>query len=183
MAASISGARPQPEPRPNSVIASIVNTLVVLCAIVPYALVALVLRFVMARVFFISGQGKVDGPVIPVTLFGPGNEFTVVLPAGIKDATFQLFETQYAGLPVPPTLAAYLFSYAEFVLPICLLLGFATRLSALALLVMTALIQVYVAPAALWSTHAYWIVILLVLMTVGPGALSVDRLIRHVYEK
>jgi putative oxidoreductase len=183
MAASSPGIEPHPEPRSGSVIASFFNALVLLCALVPYALVALFLRCVIARVFFISGQAKIEGPTVPVTLFGQGNEFTVVLPAGLKDTTFRLFETQYAGLPLPPTVAAYLFTYAEFVLPVCLLLGFATRLSALALLVMTALIQIYVTPAALWSTHVYWIGILLVLMSIGPGALSVDRLIRYVYEK
>jgi putative oxidoreductase len=183
MAASISDIRPQPASRSNSAIASSVNALVLLCAVVPYALVALVLRFVMARVFFISGQEKIDGPAIPLTLFGADHEFSIVLPAAIKDATFRLFETQYAGLPLPPTVAAYVFSYAEFVLPICLVLGFATRLSALALLVITVLLQVYVTPDALWSVHVYWIAILLVLMSLGPGAISVDRLIRHVYEK
>jgi len=38
-------------------------------------------------------------------------------------------------------------------------------------------------PDALWSTHVYWIAILMVLMSVGPGAISIDRLIRYVYEK
>ena len=76
-------------------------------------------------------------------------------------------------------MAAYLFTYAEFVLPICLVLGFATRLSALALLILTVLMQIYVAPQALWTTHVYWIAILMVLMSVGPGAISLDRLIRH----
>ena len=67
-------------------------------------------------------------------------EFSVILPAGIKATTFQLFETQYANLPIPPTVAAYLFAYAAFVLPICLVLGFATRLAALGLLAMAMLV-------------------------------------------
>ena len=180
--ASIVDISPRPERRP-SIIATIIDKLTLLCAVIPYALVALGLRFVMARVFFLSGQSKIDGPVIPITLFGRDAEFTVVLPAGIKGSTFQMFETQYAGLPFLPTVAAYVFTYAEFVLPICLVIGFATRLSALALLVMTVLIQVYVAPGALWTTHVYWISILAVLMSVGPGAISADRLIRYVYQK
>ena len=181
--AAIVDFTPRPPQRSNSIIATIVDKLVLLCAIVPYALVALGLRFVMARVFFLSGQSKIVGPEIPVTLFGRDAEFTIVLPAGIKDSTFQLFETQYAGLPFSPTVAAYVFTYAEFVLPICLVIGFATRLSALALVVMTVLIQVYVAPDGLWTAHVYWIAILAVLMSVGPGAISVDRLIRYVYQK
>ena len=181
--ASITDTTPRRAPRSESIIATIVAKVVALCGIVPFALVALGLRLVMARVFFLSGQSKIDGPSFPVTLFGPGTEFTIVLPSGIKDSTFQLFETQYAGLPLPPTVAAYLFTYAEFVLPICLVLGFATRLSALALIVMTVLLQVYVAPGALWTTHVYWIAILAVLMSLGAGAISIDRLIRYVYEK
>ena len=51
-----------------------------------------------------------------------------------------MFETQYANLPLPPAFAAELWSYAEFVLPLCLVLGFATRFAALALLIMTALL-------------------------------------------
>jgi putative oxidoreductase len=170
-------------PHPRSVFASIVAKLVAVCAVIPYALVALGLRLIMARVFFLSGQTKIDGPVIPIKTHIRDLEFSVVLPADIKDATFRMFEAQYAGLPIPPTVAAYLFTYAEFALPICLVLGFATRLSALALLIMTVLLQVYVMPAMLWVAHVYWAAILLVLMTVGPGAISLDALIRAVYRR
>ena len=120
---------------------------------------------------------------MPIPLVFQEGAFSVTLPAEIKEATFELFETQYSALPMSPTVAAYLFSYAEFVLPVCLVLGFATRLSALALLVMTVLIQVYVAPEMLWSAHIYLFAILMVLMSVGPGAISADALIRHVYQK
>ena len=165
------------EPR-SSFIATAIDKLVALCGVVPYALVALGLRFVIARVFFLSGQTKITGPEIPISLFNPAGDFTIVLPAEIKASTFELFQTQFAALPMPPTVAAYLFTYAEFVLPVCLVLGFATRLSALALLVMTVLIQVYVVPEALWSAHVYLFAILMVLMSVGPGAISLDALIR-----
>jgi len=171
----------RPPAASQSTIALIVAKLVALCAVIPYALVAVGLRFVMARTFFVSGQSKIEGPVVQSPI--PGVDFSFVLPAGIKDSTFQLFQTQYAALPMPPTLAAYLFTYAEFVLPVCLLLGFATRFSALGLLIMTVLIQVYVLPTAFWTTHVYWIAILMVLLSVGPGSISVDRLIRYVYEK
>ena len=159
-------------------------TLVALCAFIPYALVALGLRLVMARVFFLSGQAKIEGPRIPIDLNLPGfDELSVVLPAEIKASTFQLFETEYASLPIPPTVAAYLFTYAEFVLPICLVLGFATRFAALGLLAMTALMQVYVTPGLWWTTHVYWVSILMVLMSVGPGAISIDAGIRYLYER
>ncbi len=179
-----------PAPGSRSIVALIVDKLVALCAVIPYALVALGLRFVMARIFFLSGQGKIEGPVIPINLnilpissSTPGFEFSVVLPAQIKDSTFQMFETQYANLPIAPTVAAYLFTYAEFVLPICLVLGFATRFAALGLLIMTVLLQFYVLPAMWWPAHVYWASILLVLMSVGPGAISIDAIIRYVYSR
>jgi putative oxidoreductase len=173
------GSMTEIAPRRRSIIAK----LGVVCAAIPYALVALGLRLIMARVFFLSGQAKIDGPVIPIKTPIRDLEFAVTLPADIKDATFRMFEAQYADLPISPVTAAYLFTYAEFVLPICLVLGFATRLAALALLVMTVLLQVYVMPGMLWVAHIYWAAILLVLMTVGPGAISLDALIRAVYRR
>lgn len=182
MAVSSSDIPRDPEPRSSSLIATAIDKLVAICGVVPYALVALGLRFIIARVFFLSGQVKISGPEIPISLF-KGADFTIVLPAEIKPATIELFQTQYNALPMPPAVAAYLFTYAEFVLPICLVLGFATRFSALALLAMTVLIQVYVVPEALWTAHVYLFAILMVLMSVGPGAISLDALIRYVYRR
>ncbi len=183
MAISSSDFPRDPAPRSSSLIATAIDKLVAICGVVPYALVALGLRLIIARVFFLSGQTKIAGPAIPIALFNRDGDFTIMLPAEIKPSTFELFQTQYAALPMPPTVAAYLFTYAEFVLPVCLVLGFATRLSALALLVMTVLVQVYVVPEALWTTHVYLFAILMVLMSVGPGAISLDALIRTVYRK
>jgi putative oxidoreductase len=50
-----------------------------------------------------------------------------------------------------------------------------TRLSALALLGMTAVIQVFVYPDA-WPTHLTWAGLLLYLIGRGAGPLSFDRL-------
>ena len=137
----------------------------------------------MARVFFVPGQTKIEGPVVPFNWVARNVEFSVILPSEIKDATLQMLLSQYANLPMPPMVAAYLFTYAEFVLPLCLIIGFATRFAALGLLVMTVMIQLYVAPELWWVTHVYWVAILMVLMSVGPGAISVDALIRYLYEK
>ena len=122
----------------------------------------------MARVFFMSGQAKIEGPGVPIQWPAGGIDLSVTLPAAIKETTFQLFERQYAELPIAPAAAAYLFSYAEFVLPICLLLGFATRFAAVGLLALTMLLQIYVAPAMWWSLHVYWLSILLVLVLLRP---------------
>jgi len=155
-----------------------VDSFVSACSFIPYALVALALRLVMARMFFLDGQTRIEGPRLPLNV--QDFDFTVVLPLHVKAETFTAFLTQYAALPAPPMLAAYLVSYAEFILPICLVLGFGTRFAALGLLIMMMAIDVYVMPQALWSMHVYWDAILVVLLTLGAGQISVDHVIRFV---
>jgi putative oxidoreductase len=53
-------------------------------------------------------------------------------------------------------------------------LGLFTRLSAVALLAMTLVIQVFVYPDA-WPTHLSWAGLLLPLIAMGGGRLSLDR--------
>ncbi len=162
--------------RSRSIVGSVVESFVAACSFIPYALVALALRLVMARVFFLDGQTRVDGPHVGFNL--QGFDVSVILPTQVKADTMFTFITQYAALPVPGAIAAYLVGYAEFVLPVMLVLGFGTRIAALGLLIMTAMIQVFVLPEALWTAHVYWTALLMVLLSLGPGALSVDQIIR-----
>jgi putative oxidoreductase len=162
-------------------IARVVGRLNTLIAGVPYAVIAIGLRLLMARQFFPDGQSKIEGPVVPFNWLRI--DFSMTLPSEIGDAAMQTMQSQYANLPISASTAAYIFTYAEFVLPICLVIGFATRFAAFGLLLMTLLLQLYVAPHLWWSTHVYWTAILMVLMTVGPGTISVDALIRYFYEK
>ena len=178
---TIAGAAAEQAVSPAAVRGGVVDTLVWLCARAAYALLALGLRVVMARVFFLSGQARIEGPGVPIRW--PAGDLAVTLPANIKETTFQLFETKYPDLPIAPATAAYLFSYAEFVLPICLLLGFATRFAAAGLLALTMLLQIYIAPAMRWPLQVYWVSILLVLALFGPGAISIDALIRTIYRR
>jgi uncharacterized membrane protein YphA (DoxX/SURF4 family) len=48
---------------------------------------------------------------------------------------------------------------------------------------LTMLLQIYVAPAMWWPLHVYWVSILLVLVLLGPGAISIDALIRTIYRR
>jgi putative oxidoreductase len=160
--------------------AHVVDRIVGICGVIPYALVALLLRFVMARVFFLSGQAKAVGPDVPISL--QGLDYTVILPAHVRDEVVSAFAAQFAAAPVPAGAIAYGVTCAEFVLPICLVVGFGTRIAALLLLIMTFVLQTSVNPGALWVTTIYWISILLVLMTCGAGAISLDRLIRYLYQ-
>jgi putative oxidoreductase len=161
---------------------SVVDKLVSSLSATIYGLVGLGLRLLVARDVFLAGQAKIAGPSIPIRLVFREGEFSVILPAEIRQSIFELFAAQYSALPIPSMIAAYLFTYAEFVLPICLVLGFASRLSALALLAMAGLIQFYGAPA-LWPAHLYLIAMLSVLFTVGPGAISIDAWIRRLYRR
>jgi len=126
-------------------------------AAIPDALVALMLRVFPALVFWQSGQTKVEG-------------------FAIKDSTWFLFENEYALPLIPPELAAVMATVAEHLLPVLLILGLLTRLSALGLLMMTAVIQVFVYPDA-WMTHGLWAAPLLAVVARGPGRWSLDRLV------
>lgn len=122
-------------------------------------LLALVARLGIAAVFFLSGRTKVDGWLT------------------VSDGAHALFRDEYRLPLLPPELAAHLAAYAEHLFPVLLVLGLLTRLSALALLGMTAVIQGFVYPDA-WPTHLSWAGLLLYLVARGPGRLSLDRLLR-----
>lgn len=168
-----------PPQRPHSGLARFVNCLVQLCAIVPYSLAALTLRLVMARIFFVTGQTMVDGPKHPLKDI----DYSLTLPAQVREETFRMFEAKLAGTPLPPTVMAYVVSYADFILPILLVLGLATRFTALALILLVVFIDQFLEPGTFWSLHIYWYAILLVLLSGGAGIVSVDYLIRRLYDR
>ncbi|KQZ02165.1 hypothetical protein ASD45_15850 [Pseudolabrys sp. Root1462] len=167
------------------ILTMLVNSFVGACSFVPYSAVALLLRLMMARVFFVDGQSKVDGLWLPVKVaeltkyYVTGFDFSVIVPMQVRPETFSAFTTQYPLLPVPPAIAAYAVSFAEFVLPIMLVIGLGTRFAALGLLVITAMILGFVAADPLASVQFYWAALLLVLVTQGPGAMSLDHLARR----
>lgn len=136
---------------------------------IPPSVVALVARFGISAVFWHSGQTKVEGLAIDLV----GGDFQLGWPR-LSDSALTLFRDEYKLPFIPPELAAPIAAAAEHVFPLLLLAGLATRFSALALLVMTLVIQVFVYPGA-YATHATWAAVLLYLMARGPGALSVDR--------
>lgn len=121
-----------------------------------HSILALVDRVAIAAIFFFSGRTKVDGLVT------------------VTEGTVTLFREEYKVPLLSPELAAHLATYAEHLFPALLMLGLFTRLSALALLGMTAVIQIFVYPDA-WPTHLSWAGLLLYLAARGGGALSVDR--------
>jgi putative oxidoreductase len=163
------------QPRRRSFIRRLVDGFNAACAFIPYALVALALRLLMARVFFLDGQARVDGTPVPLTW--RDFEFSVVLPLQLKADAAAVF----ANIPhLPPVLTAWFVAGAEFALPILLVLGLATRFSALILLGITVLFQLFVMPEALWTAHVYWASILLVLISLGAGQVSIDALVKFL---
>lgn len=92
----------------------------------------------------------------------------------ITDSTYLLFREEYKVPLVPPDLAAQMAAVSEHLFPVLLVLGLFTRLSALALLGMTLVIQVFVYPDA-WPTHLSWAALLLYLAGRGAGKLALDQ--------
>ncbi|MBS0609687.1 MAG: DoxX family protein [Proteobacteria bacterium] len=127
-------------------------------ALTPHGLLALAARVAIAAIFFLSGRTKVTG------------WFT------ITDSAIALFRDEYRLPLIAPEIAAPLAATAEHLFPLLLVLGLATRLSALALLGMTLVIEVFVYPDA-WPTHLSWAMLLLYLAGRGAGPLSLDRLL------
>lgn len=126
---------------------------------VPEGAMLLFVRITLAGIFWRSGRTKVED----------GSWFT------ISDGTYDLFREDYASVPLPPELAAMAATAAEHLFPMLLVLGLATRLSALALLGMTMVIQLFVFPEAWWPVHSLWAALALVLIVRGAGAASLDR--------
>lgn len=122
------------------------------------SLLLLFTRVVLSGIFWRSARTKVD----------EGSWFS------ISDTTYYLFAEEYSGVPLPSDFAAVMATISEHVFPILLVLGLFTRFSALTLLGMTMVIQIFVYPDAWWSVHAVWAALALILITRGGGQLSLD---------
>lgn len=142
---------------PRHGIARTVEGFVALLDRIPHSALALAARVFPAAVFWQSGQTKVSG-------------------FGLSDSAVFLFQDEYKLPLIDPTVAAYGAAIAEHLFPILLVLGLASRFSALALLGMTLVIEVFVYPDA-WPTHGVWAVCFLYVIARGPGAISLDRLL------
>lgn len=127
-----------------------------LSGLIGHGLLALCARFALAGIFFLSGRTKVEGFLT------------------VSDSAYLLFREEYKVPLLPPEVAAHMATYAEHLLPVLLFLGLFTRLSALGLLGMTAVIQVFVYPDA-WPTHLSWAALALYLVGRGAGPVSVDN--------
>ena len=121
---------------------------------VPYSFLALPLRFAVAVIFWTSGMVKLAD----------------------WNAALALFANEYNLPLIPPQIAALMAAAIELTTPVLLVLGLLTRPAAAVLLGMTTVIEVFVYPQA-WPTHIQWAAMILMLLTRGGGAFSLDALL------
>ncbi|MGH8436146.1 MAG: DoxX family protein [Pseudomonas sp.] len=153
----------------------LIGRLIGLCQRIPHSLIAFIGRFSIAAVFWKSGQTKVEGLAIDLV----SGTFELGVPR-LADSTIPLFTSEYHVPLLSPELAAQLAAFSEHLFPVLILLGLATRFSALALFGMTLTIQLFVYPDA-YPTHGTWAAVLLYLVARGPGVVSIDQLIAKRY--
>jgi putative oxidoreductase len=120
------------------------------------SVVQLGLRLGLAGVFWASARTKVEGLL------------------AVSDNTAFLFAEEYRLPLIDPVVAAHLATYAEHAFALLLALGLASRPAALGLFVMTAVIQIFVYPDALMSTHLGWLAMAAAIVLRGPGRFSLD---------
>ncbi len=124
----------------------------VFCARVLGPLINLTARIYVGWLFFRSGLVKI----------------------GDFESTVEFFADDWAIPYLAPMPAAVMATAGELILPVMLVLGLATRVSALGLLIMTAVIQFVVMPDHL---HYWWMLVLGFLLSEGGSRWSMDNLL------
>jgi putative oxidoreductase len=137
-----------------------------LMARLPYSFLALLGRLAVGLVFWNSARTKVEG----IDIFH------------VNEGTLQLFTEEYNLPIISPYLAALMAQLAEHTFSILIIIGLATRLSALALCAMTLVIEIFVYPGA-YVLHGTWAAVLLMLVKFGAGHLSMDQLITQYLKR
>jgi putative oxidoreductase len=139
---------------------AIVRKLIAAMEMLPYSILALLGRFAIGLVFWNSARTKVEG----WDLFR------------VNEGTLQLFTEEYKLPIIPPEIAALLAQIAEHTFSVLIIVGLATRFSALALFGMTMVIEIFVYPDA-YVIHGTWAAVLLMFVKFGPGKVSLDHFV------
>jgi putative oxidoreductase len=139
---------------------SLIKKIIGLFDVIPLSVLALLGRLSIGLVFWNSARTKVEGWDI----------------FHVNEGTLQLFTEEYKLPFIPPEIAALMAQLAEHTFSILIIVGLATRFSALALFIMTMVIEIFVYPDA-YVLHGTWATILIMLMKYGPGQISVDHFI------
>lgn len=117
-------------------------------------------RIYIGLIFWRSGVAKFDDLEGTVENFDPA-----------EDGDFLL---SFLPESIPPEIPAYMATFGELVLPALLFIGLFTRIGALGLLVMTAVIQFFV-PGFENHEHYLWAIILTMLVAQGGSKISLDN--------
>jgi len=148
----------------------------------PVALLAL--RLIGAKVFLSSGLTKWNGWF----QFNPDKYdlfmYEFFCPDPIRPGALLLCDPELLDYVEGSSMVTFIETLAasagvmEIVLPVLLIFGLLTRFAALGLLFMTLFIQLAVFPSwdHWWNPAAWWAVVMLALLAMGPGLLSLDRL-------
>ena len=158
-----------------SAISSLITAVFNLFKRIPRSLISLLARLSLAVTFLNSFSTKVEGIQIQDLI---PTQFDLS-KFKIADKTYFLFENVYHVPLLPSSFATVMATTAELVCPVLLILGLATRFSALALLGMTLVIQTFVFGTfqAFVNPHITWIFACLYLMRYGAGKISLDWLL------
>jgi putative oxidoreductase len=143
--------------RPFSLV-SAYNHILSLADRIPLSIIQLGARVAVAHVFWNSAQSKLAS--WPVTI--------------------QLFAMEYRIPVLPPEMAAFLGTAAELTGAILVFLGLFTRIGALTLLGVVAMIQIFVYPGH-WAEHLLWASLLGLLLARGAGTFSLDWIAKRVF--
>jgi putative oxidoreductase len=119
-------------------------------------------RIALAVPFLRSGLTKWSG----FLTLSPGAQFLFE-----EQFRLHIFGRTY-GFPAPDAFA-WIDSVAEIVLPCLLVVGLATRVSALGILIMTIVIQLTV-PEGWANFHLPWVALAVAILALGPGRVSLD---------
>jgi putative oxidoreductase len=118
------------------------------------------------------------------------------MPLTMRETTYHQFASEpFNRAPLlSPEVAAWMATLAEFALPLLLLFGLLTRLSAGGLIGMTLVIQIFVFGEGMldpngtfwtsfWGTHSLWLCLGVYLAAYGPGRFSLDAAFKGVFAR
>ena len=147
----------------NAITSSYARVTGILSGPIVESIALLLTRIALAGIFWRSYQTKVE----------EGTWLT------INEVQYFIFENEFAGLPLPSDIAVPMATYAEFLFPILLVIGLASRFSAAALMGMALVIQIFVFPTM--DHFLGWAITVIAMaafiISRGPGIFSLDAII------
>lgn len=131
----------------------------------------LAIRLYVGHFYWQSGQTKLASPASARDLFK-----TEYLPNWEQNHIKDFWGIKIP-FPVPGVdFATFASTAGELVFSVLLMAGFAARLGAFGIFMMTLAIEMFVYPGT--DEHYYWMLTMAVILAYGPGKISIDHFIR-----